>query len=525
MPRKTINFTEMVGPSYQSQSKYAAIERCVNFFVEVIEVPGETKNKVSLYPTPCTAVYGTLPGVNLKFPARGLLELNGNLFGINGSVVYQFFPPGPLNPVGTFIPVAGPGVYNDGLPVSMIANGVIVPGQQQILISSGDKGYILTPSAAGNTLTPLNAAVGFLGGRGAAFLDDYFISIIPGTNGIQVSPVNNGLGNWDPTAVAYTQGQSDALVNLIADRELLWLFGSRRSEIWYNSGASGFPFAIQPGAFIECGLEAAASLVQADNTLFWLGQDKRGGNSIWRANGINPVRVSTHAVELAISRYSSVSDCVAYSFLWRGHTFIRFIFPTATIPGNPQVGYAWTYDCAASGLLGIPVWHENNFTDLNGNTFAPLERTHAYFQGTHVVGSGGVEGNAGTLYSFTDYTTLPKNPYLTLQLSNDGGNTWDKEIQIFVGAAGQYQQRALANLLGNARDRVFKVKCVDMGEAGGGFPIVRERICPHIWENNNRVTYHRLELELNKAIGQEGGATDGFWGIITAELTMTPGAS
>lgn len=519
MSDKSIPFKGITGASYQSLSKYSAVERSVNWFPETVENPDETKTRIVLYPTPCTGFYGELPDPSFQQNARGLIEINGSLYGVNGTVVFRFYAPnsGPSqpNPNGTFVAIGT--VVDDGTPVTMIANGVIASGQQ-ILISSANRLYVII--TATDTLSPVTA----LAGQSVAFLDDYFISIIPGTNGIQVSDINDGT-TWNPLATAYTQGQSDALVNLIADREYLWLFGSRRMEIWYNAGTLAFPFAIQPGAFIEMGLGAQNSLTQADNSLFWLGQDKRGGLSAWRANGLTPVRISNHAVEQFWAKYSSISDCITYSFLWRGHTFIRFIFPTATVVGNPQVGYGWTYDVTTSTMLGYSVWHENRFTNNQGQNFAPIERTHAYFQGTHVVGSGGVDGNIGTLFQFTDITALPTNPVITLQCSDDGGQTWGIERILPVGVVGQYTYRALWNLLGSSRDRVFKIKAVDYGDASQVFPIVRERICPHIWDNNNRIFYSRLELELAKGIGNEGGISEGFWAIITGELTIDPGVN
>lgn len=500
-------FKGFIGPSYQLLSKYAAIERCVNFFPEVVEDPSESKSRIVLFPTPCTGLYSAQAATA---PCRGLLELNGILLVVNGSTLYQFLSPTTVPPNGQFIPIGD--INNDGLPVTMIANGVTNSNQQVLISTQSDHAYICVPSAG--TLLDLSTVPGFMGGRGAAFLDDYFISLIPGTNGFQISAINDGT-SWDAADVAFTEGQSDELLNLIADREYLWLYGTRRSEIWYNQGGQFFPFAIQPGAFIEIGLGSFSVLIQADNSIFFLGRSMRGGLILWRTNDLNPLRVSNHAVETAWASYETVTDAVAYSFVWRGHTFVRAIFP--------QAQKAWTYDVAASRSLGYSVWHENNFTDNNGQQWAPIERTHAYFEGVHVVGSWGQDGFPGTLYQFTDSTNLPPNPVLLERQSRDGGNTWGAERQVQAGAAGQYEIRWISNLWAEARDCVFWVRCVDYGDAGGMFPILRDRICPHIFNGNQRNYYRRLEIEGNKAIGSEGGAVGGFWGLVNAYLTFEQG--
>ena len=513
------NFKGFIGGFGQLLSKYAGVERCVNFFPEVVETPDEPKSKLVLFPTPCTGIYSARAAQ--YGPCRGLLELNGILIGVNGATVYQFTPPSPALPMGQFVPYGI--IDNDGLPISMIANGVTNSNQQVFIVTQSGHAYILDADGSNPPpLTDLGTVPGFAAGTGAAFLDDYFISIIPRTNGFQISSINDGL-TWDQADEAFTQGQSDTLVNLIADREYLWLFGNRRSEIWYNQGGQFFPFAIQPGAFLEIGLQAFGSLIQADNSIFWIGQDKRGGLSAWRSNGLTPIRVSNHAVETAWSKYptASITAATSYSFLWRGHTFVRTIFPP-----NPATGFkgaGWTYDCAASRQLGYATWHENSFTDGNGQQWAPLERAHAYFQGTHVVGSGGQDGFPGALYQFTDSTELPPNPQLLIRQSTDGGNTFGAERQVPAGASGQYEIRWISNLWRAARDCVFWVRCIDYGEAGGMFPITRDRICPHLYDGNQRMYYRRLEIEGNKAIGSQGGTTTGFWGLVNAYLTTEEG--
>ena len=508
-----MNIPGFIGPSYLSMSKYASVERCVNFYLEVVEDPHENKSRQILYPCPLAGYLSGQPPAGLRQRNRGLLEVNGRVFGVNGTQMFEYITPyntvagttagqfGGWSIIGTIV--------DDGDPVSMIANGVNAgnpasnTNQQIFVTTSSGNGYIYT---LGGVFTNLGTVPGFMAGQGAAFLDDFFISIITGTNGFQISKQNDGT-QWDNTQVAYTQGQSDALSAIIADREYLWLLGSRRSEIWYNSGAQFFPFAIQPGAFLEIGIQAWHTLVQADNSLFWMGQDKRGGLSFWRANGLIPIRVSNHAVEQMWASYAKVSDAFAYSFLWRGHTFIRIIFPSANA--------GWTYDAAASQQLGYAVWHENSFTDSNGNSLAPFEGAHCYVapensytgQGFHIIGSRGADGNPGALYTFTDQTIIDADPALLLRYSNDGGNTWGSERPIKVGKVGDYTKRARAILCGAGRDRVIWVRCNDYGncpqnpDGTGGFTMTRDRISPHDFDENKYIRYSSYEFEVNKGIG------------------------
>ena len=513
-------FAGFIGPSYAGKSKYAAIEKCLNFYPEVLGTPSPEKAKVVLYPTPGTGYVSG--GSDFPQPNRGLLQLNGRIFGVNGSTFFEFILPTPSFPSGAWYNWGA--VADDGLPVCMVANGVITT-EQQIFISSAGQGYVWS---LGNVFSDLSLEPQFLAGTGAAFINGYFASIIDGTNGFQISNVNSGaLGNWDSLDVAYAQGQSDTLVNLISDHGYLWLFGNRHIQLWYavqNPGPLDFPFAPQQGAFIEIGLEAATSLTKADNSLFWLGASSQGGRIAYRTSGINPVRISNHAIEQEWAKYSTVADTWTYSFEWDGHTFVRFIFPTA--------GKGWTYDCAASADLGMPIWHENAFTQANGVLTAPLERGYCFLNGVHYVGGGAVTGHPGAIYKFTTATYIPEDPVAILLWSNDGGNTWGPEYEVPVGNQGEYVYRVQANLLGSGRDRVFWLRCIDKGEcaltsttAEGEFYITRDRICPHLYHEYNLNTYHQLEIECQRGIGSANGEVDKFWALISAYLYFSPGAA
>jgi hypothetical protein len=89
---------------------------------------------------------------------------------------------------------------------------------------------------------------------------------------------------------------------------------------------------------------AAYSVAKLDNSLFWLGADARGFGVVYRNQGYNALRVSTHAIEFAIQNYSVLTDAIAYTYQQEGHSFYVLTFPT--------VGKTWVYD-VATGL-----WHE-----------------------------------------------------------------------------------------------------------------------------------------------------------------------
>ncbi len=65
---------------------------------------------------------------------------------------------------------------------------------------------------------------------------------------------------------------------------------------------------------------------------------------LYRNNGYNAQRISTHAIEWQIQQYDVINDAIGYSYQQDGHLFYILTFPTANA--------TWCYD-ATTGA-----WHE-----------------------------------------------------------------------------------------------------------------------------------------------------------------------
>ena len=187
--------------------------------------------------------------------------------------------------------------------VSMASNGT------EIILVDGSAGYLINTTA--NTVTQITDPDFPNGVRRATYQDGYFIVAGDNSQKFYISGLLNGSA-WDGLDFASAEGAPDNTIGLISDHRELWLFGDTSAEIWVNTGNADFPFERSGNAFIEHGCAAAASVAKLDNTVFWLGADDRGSGIVWRAQGYTPVRISTHAVEKAISGYADISDAVAF---------------------------------------------------------------------------------------------------------------------------------------------------------------------------------------------------------------------
>ncbi len=496
-------------------NRYAAVEKTVNWYCTPNESKEEQKFTIALDPFPGNARFSALP-VPPPFnqPCRGLLELQGVAYGVNGDAVFS------IRENGTYVLLGR--VQNDQRPVSMVANGT-----HQIFIASAGQGYVLPAGSAHVPNSMVGVDSGFQGAAMATFQDGYVLVIKPNSNQYQISGTDDiPLGDarkWSAAKVSVQAGMADNLRAIISSREYVRLLGDRRSQVHYNignSGIGGFPFQIYNATFIETGIEAPFSLADLGDALMWIGKDKRGTRACWHDRGFSPQRVSTFAVEAAWKKYARIDDARAFAFIWEGHLMYQISFPSAKVAisnfpiGSPTTyfGATWVYDATASELLEKPVWVERSYQMAQGFATARSEQYHCYCYDRHLVGSVGLDGNPGAVYQLSatqgwdsgvaldlesqdhrpiirdritphiwqagskrlvinkigfslsvgvglDGTQQGTDPQLMLRWSKDGGNTWGAERELAVGHIGEYEKLVYLNRLGYARDFVVWLRC------------------------------------------------------------------
>jgi hypothetical protein len=217
--------------------------------------------------------------------------------------------------------------------------------------------------ASWNVLLAVPAAqCGWLDGLGVvqqAYNSKYFNTSMP-----------LDLTKWDPLDFAQKEAFPDSLAAILVDHEEIWLWGIEgTTEVWRASNAAPPAFAFQrdPGAMIQYGCYAPFSPTRLNNGVAWLSSDAtargRGGPFAVYAQGYQPVRVSTHAIEAAWAAYSRFNDAISTTAIQNGHHFWEIHFPSANA--------TWVYD-ATEGQ-----WHQRGY--WNGTSW---DRTkgclHAY---------------------------------------------------------------------------------------------------------------------------------------------------
>lgn len=456
-----MRFPGFIGPSYTLSSVNADCQRCVNLYPEINEIgTGKEKEVAALIGTPGKRLLATLG----SGPTRGQWTTStGVLFVASGSGLYKVDSDWSETLIGSLLTSSG--------PVSMADNGI------DLVAVDGPNGYQVTlETLAFAQITDPD----FLGADQVTFQDGYLIFNKPNSEQFYISGINDV--TFDALDIGTAEGLPDGIVGLISDQRTLYLFGSVSTEVFSDTGAT-FPFERIQGAFIPIGCMAAFSIARLQQSVYFLGQDENGRGIVYRIQGYQAARISTHALEKVIGGFSSasLSTARAWTYVQGGHGFYCLSFP-----GGEST---WVYDTTTS------LWHERCFLNL-GATSRDRAECHAFAYGTNVVGdyqNGNIYALDPLYYSDNgaDILRVRAAPHMTqglarifhshfqldmetgvgldggvegsdpqavLDWSDDGGHTWKAERWASIGAIGATLARALWRRLGSSRDRVYRVK-------------------------------------------------------------------
>jgi hypothetical protein len=447
--------------SYQARSLPLSAQRLVNLFAEA--TPQDTGTQVVLYGTPGLTAFGSI-GLG---PIRGMAVMGTTLYAISGDHLYSVSSAGTGTDLGKIA-----GRERTGEPVTLADNGT-----QLVMVNSDGKASVYDSDTA--TLSAI-ADADFGRAGSVAYVDGYHLFSRKNSGQWYISDLLEAT-SYDALDFATAESYPDDLVRIYVDHREVWLFGTKSTEIWTNTGGADFPFSRVSGAIIERGCAAAGSVARMDNAVFWVGDD----GVVYRAEGYQPRRISTHAIEHAIEGYANLADGLAFTYAQEGHHFYCLTFPSASV--------TWVYDASTN------LWHERESRDDEGRSLGRW-RVSAYANAynQHVVGDyltgalytldldeateAGVpirhEAISSLLGALGQRMTMGRveiemetgvglttgqgmNPTAMLQFSDDGGRTWSNEKWASLGAIGGYRRRARWYRLGQFRERYLRLTITD----------------------------------------------------------------
>jgi hypothetical protein len=477
-----------VGPSNVSASPVVDVERTVNWYPDMHDA-GTPQAATWLRPTPgfqqwASDISVDATGIGVG-PHRGAFFQNSRQFAISGIELYEIDRNGYATLRGSF--PASPG----------IDQGTIVSNGTQLLIVVGGYGYVYTPAT--DVLAPI-ADLDFPQDGSAVsccFFDGYGMVFTRNTTQFQISALND-FTSWDATDVAQKSQTTDYITAIYADidRKLFWVCGEQNTELWWDSGAAGFPFEPVPNSILTVGATSAAAITEADGDIVWMGQSIDGGRRAYRGRGMSYDTISTAAIESIWDTYHVANDIVIWNMEWLGHPWAVFQFPEADA--------TWVYD------LSTKQWFEWLTWNPSAGAYASHPAiTHVYAFGRHLVGShrdgqvyhlqenlsadngimvrrlrrgphltsngdwvlcqalqcqfqpGVTEGHYFRSPSFFPQVAEGIDPQVMMRLSRDGGLTWGTERWASMGKTGEYAKRVRFLRNGRFRDGVLELMLTD----------------------------------------------------------------
>lgn len=450
----------IIGGSYKGRSVNINPQQTVNFY-PVLDMQGGKHTK-ALIGTPGLVEFCDL-GTEVEI--RNMIVMGDYLYAVGGTTLYKIDSDGSETAISGVLSTAIGHVY-------MAHDGTYI-----MIVDPGVDGY--TQTGAGN-LTVI-ADADFPTPSTLTWQDGYFIISKASSGRFYISKSYDPT-DWTATDYATAEANPDDLIAVLSNSLALWLFGKETTEIWYNSGASAFPFERISGAFMTTGLAAAASLAGILGSLFWL-NDRR---EVIKAEGFSADAISTDQIAYHFDQFTTVSDAVGFCYTQEGHTFYVLNFPTED--------ETWVYDATTS------LWHERESYPIrrDGSYSRYRANCYAYFAGKHLAG----DYLNGKIYELDldtytdDGETLRRkrvtqiinqdrknlffnnfevefeagvglvsgqgsDPQAMLRISDDGGHTWGNEHWRDIGEIGRYGKRAIWRRLGRSRNRTFEIVITD----------------------------------------------------------------
>lgn len=442
----------IVGGAYADETRPYDQQECLNYLPEFAE-NGEARSPGILRGVPGLTLLGTTG----DDPIRGMRNVEGQLFVVAGSTLYEIASDGTKTSRGT---ITGTGRVS--MSHNQQANGY------QLVIVNGPQGFVY--NTASHALTEITDP-DFHGSIVCDFINSYITHIEPLRRFWFHSDLADAL-SYLSTDEYEAESAPDRLVSQVVNHSEVWMFGERTIEIFVNTAqtdAQGvlITFERQSGTVIEQGCAARFSPAAIDNSIMWLGND----GIVYRADGYTPIRVSTHAVEQDIA---NADWSEAYAMVWsdRGHKVYYLTFPNGKTWGydvatrlwhrrasyeldiwrvNHLVfwGGKWIGGDAFNGNLYTLDW--NNYTE-NGQNLVSMRRTPYAHDSQNRIFMAAVE-----LLMDTGFETLNGDESVWLRYSDDGGKTYTNYRKRMLGDVHQYGKRIRFLRLGTFRNRVFEI--------------------------------------------------------------------
>lgn len=430
--------------SYALRSKPASSARLVNCYPE--KLPEGAKSPYALTRAPGIGAWTTV-GTG---PIVALHAALGYLWVVSGSKLYRVDSNKTVTELGSI-----------GLPGRIdIANNITTI----VVVNSPNAYYYDTSTSTFGQITDADFTA--RGATDVEFLDNFLVFIEPDSGRMFWADVGTAT-SFDSLSFITAEGSPDNLVGIKVDHRQAILLGEESAEIWEVTGGSAV-FARAANGFIEQGCFNGRTAAKLDNTVFWLGQDY----TVRALRGTTPERVSQVGIEQALGNVTIASG-LAWSYSQEGHLFYVLQFPEGTF-----VYDASTKEWHERGSYGYPywlAWCHAQFAglelvgDVAGNRigylsplvydeWSDIQRMEWTYQPVYAQGQRAFHDRLEIIMETGVGLTTGQgsDPEIMMDVSDDGGITFDALPNRKLGRIGQYQHQVFWQQLGSSYQRVYR---------------------------------------------------------------------
>ena len=416
----------LVGPTSQNRAKQFSSAFTKNFYIEVTE-SGDT----ILHPFLGTKIFSDKV---TSGPDRGSHVLKGQLYTVTGSILELIKEDGSRTNLGT---IAG------------LMRCVFADDGQDLMITAGGKVYKFDTSLNEQT------DVDFENPHTVAYLNSRFI-FDGNLNRFGVSEVLDG-GNIDALNYGSADSAPDDIVRAYAFDQKLYLYCERTIEPHYNTDTGNPPYQRIDTGIMQKGLRAIYSVSNTDLFMYFVGDDRQ----VYQLKGSSVQHISTPALDHEIQGFNKTEDAVGFCFTMQGQDWYFLTFPSANVTFlysettnlwvklsfgvNNDRHIAGSYQFAYGKHLvtdhadgTVYEWDIDTYTD--DSQVIQRQRILPVISGERIKAPGQrlQMSRIELLMERGVGNTDQSDPVVMVDVSMDGGRSWENIKYLNVGQAGEF---------------------------------------------------------------------------------------
>lgn len=450
---------------YESNSLPLAAQECVNMFPQNPQTIGALSTG-ALFHTPGIGSFTTTAGG----PNRGAYgaPINGVPYVVSGQRLYSVNSNWTNTELGT---VAGTS------RVSMASNGTVVA-----IIVPGSAGYFHNIESGTTTEITDSIFLEFMAQDGGvtsvAYKSGFFVytTNIEFFSGSANTADENFGQNFNALDFDIAKISPDKNVRAVTINDELYICGTKTLQLFQQFSTPDFVFQSIDGASISKGLAARFGIIEFDGSALFIGGSPKDGIGIFRVGAGTAVKKSTSTIDGILDTYTQdeIETCFAFAWGEDGNLFAGFTLPRHT----------FIFNGTASAIQGRPVWttcetddsrwrvqdvfrayNKNFVTDsVDGRVgVLSINTSSEYGVGSAWSVAGAFASNLGRTLTYSSVELVIEagvgleggepsgtDPQIRLEISNDGGRTFDDFGGRSMGKQNEFKKRLIWNRVGDS---------------------------------------------------------------------------